>query len=283
MMPKYIDIHCHLSFKDYDRDREEIIDRLEGQGISAIGVGVDLESSRKEVALAKKHQNLFACVGLHPADNRSEKFDDQKFEELVSCPKVVAVGECGLDYSRFPPSRGFGRAGKIRDSSFEKERKRQVEFFEKQVEFAVKHGKPLMIHARDAYDDVLGVLKSFSRLAGLAQAGAERKSRPRGNVHFFTGDTAVARSYLDIGFTLSFSGVITFAPYDEVVRYVPLESMHAETDAPFAAPIPFRGRRNEPSYVVEVVKKIAEIKKMDMEAVRRKLLENARSLFELAD
>jgi TatD DNase family protein len=202
------------------------------------------------VALAEKHENLFATIGLHPADEPGEMFGDG-FDELVKHPKVVAIGECGLDYARL-------------EGDTAAEKKRQKEEFEKQIAFAVSHDKPLMIHCREAYPDALSLLASKKKEYGDAL---------RGNFHFFTSPVDVARQCLELGFTVSFTGPITYtSQYDEVVRFVPLERMMAETDSPFAAPVPYRGKRSEPSYVTEVISKIALIKGLEREAVAAELL-----------
>ncbi|MDQ3077185.1 MAG: TatD family hydrolase [bacterium] len=257
MKPDYFDIHSHLDFKDYDTDREEVIQTLKDTNIWTTTVGTELETSKNAVELAEKHRNLYATIGVHPADNHSEEFTAE-YEELVKHPKVVAIGECGLDYTRLPE-----------DS--EKEKSRQKALFEQHIEFAIKHNKPLMIHCRDAYPDILAILESKKREYG---------DKLRGNFHFFTSPIETARQCLETGFSVSFTGPITFASqYEEVVDYVPLERMMAETDAPFASPVPFRGKRNNPLYVQEIVKKIAHIKKIELETVREQLVENSLYFF----
>jgi TatD DNase family protein len=172
-----------------------------------------------------------------------------------------------LDYF-VSPKQSEGGSG-ISDE----EKKRQKQEFEKQIEFAVKYGKPLMIHCRDAYPDCIEILKSKQQQHG---------ERVRGNFHFFTEPVETAKKVLEIGFTVSFTGPITFVgALEELVAYVPLENMMAETDAPFAAPHPYRGQRNEPAYVKEIVAKIARIKKQDLETVRQTLVDNSLSFFGL--
>jgi TatD DNase family protein len=249
----YFDIHSHLNFPQYETDREEIIKKLKAENIGTITVGTDIKTSQEAIDLADKHENLFATIGLHPADDPDidhvAGFDESQFEKLVIHPKVVAIGECGLDYARLTDP--------------EKQKKIQKEDFEKQIDFAVKHNKPLMIHCRDAYPDALDILSSKQKQYG---------EKVRGNFHFFTSPIDIAKRCLEIGFTVSFTGPITYsAQYNEVVSYVPLEKMMAETDAPFAAPVPYRGKRNEPAYVKEVVKKIAEIKNIDLDTVKNSL------------
>ncbi|MEI6480258.1 MAG: TatD family hydrolase [bacterium] len=259
-MYDYIDIHSHLNFPDYEKDFEEVIQRLRDTKTATITVGTDLASSQKAVELAEKYEMIYACIGLHPADNTEEEFNEHEFEKLISHKKVVAIGECGLDY------------GREKDAT-EETKIRQRKDFEKQIDFAVKHDKPLMLHIRNAHEDVLEI---------LTEKNKEYGKRLRGNAHFFSGDKQTAQRYLDLGFTVSFTGVITFArDYDEVVRYVPLNKIMSETDSPFVTPVPYRRTRNEPSYVSEVVKKIAEIRGEEIGAVRNYLMKNAIRYFKL--
>ena len=254
-MPKYFDIHSHLNSPDYDADREEVITRLRETNTHTIVIGTDLESSIKAVELADKHEEIYACIGQHPVDRREERFDKQKYEELIKHPKVVAIGECGLD---------FYHARK------EEDYERQKKLFLDQIEFAMEHNKPLMIHARNAYEEILEILGPLKKEYG---------DKLRGNVHFFAGNLATAQRFVAIGFTLSFTGVITFVrDYDEVVRGIPLDKIMSETDAPYVTPVPYRGKRNEPTFVREIVKKIAEIRGEDEEAVRGTLVNNAQTM-----
>ena len=191
--------------------------------------------------------------------SRGEDFDPKKYEALAASPKVIAIGECGLDYFRLDADT----------------KKRQVEAFVAQIELANKVKKPLMLHIRsapkssgdgEAYRDALELLKSHAKVLG--------------DVHFFAGDWAIAKNFLDIGFTLSFTGVITFThDYDEVVKNTPLEMLLTETDAPYVTPVPHRGTRNEPIYVTEVVKAIARIKELEETVVAEEIMQNSRRVF----
>ncbi len=247
-MPTYFDIHSHIDASQYDADREEVIKRLGETGTHTITIGTDLESSKRAVELARKHEGIYACIGVLAVDNPEATFDTVEFEKLVSHPKVVAIGECGLDFSRVSKEQDYERQKKV---------------FVDQIEFAIAHDKPLMIHTRNTYEEVLEILQVY-------------KGKARGNIHFFTGDWEVAERFFALGFTISFTGVITFArDYDEVVKKAPLNLIMSETDAPYVAPVPYRGKRNEPAYVEEVVKRIAEIRGEDLETVRAALVENA--------
>ncbi|MBX4195725.1 TatD family hydrolase [Candidatus Parcubacteria bacterium] len=255
-MPKYFDIHSHLNFPPYDADREEVIERLALTDTNTIVVGTDAESSQRAVDLANQHERIYACIGVHPVDDPSRVFKKNKFEELVNNPKVVAIGECGLDFFH-----------QDKDADFE----RQKKLFLEQVEFALEHDKPIMIHSRDAYDNLLLILEPLKKLHG---------EKLRGDIHFFAGDIHTAKRFWAIGFATSFTGVITFArEYDEVIKNAPIDMIMSETDAPYVSPAPYRGKRNEPSYVSEVVKKIAEIRNEDFEEVREALVSNVQRLF----
>ncbi len=258
---KHIDIHSHLNFSQFDEDREAIIAEMKDIGMATICVGTDKKTSAESVALAAQHDNIYATVGIHPthieeSEGKWEVFDEAYYESLLS-PKVVAVGECGLDYFR-PP--------------FDKEK--QKELFIQQIEFAQKHHLPLMLHCRaskgtqDAYEDALDILASYPDV--------------KGNFHFFVGDTSIAKRAVEKGFTLSFDGPITFASdYDETIKSIPADMIMAETDAPFAAPVPHRGKRNSPLFVTFISDRLADIRSEDREAFRAQTLENAKRVFGL--
>lgn len=261
---RYFDTHCHIQFEPYDADREALLVAMREGEVGGLVVGVDRESSTKAVALANG-TDLFATVGLHPNDKPQEGYDDAFYRELAADPKVVAIGECGLDY--------------FRPDEPEREKARQKESFRAQIKLAAELDKPLMIHARpskgtmDAYDDTIELLK---------EAKATYGDKVRGNMHFFVGDVRVAKELLALGCTFSFTAVLTFTTdYDEVIRTLPLEALLAETDAPYVAPAPNRGKRNDPLAVREVVKAIARIRGEDEEEVREALLRNAKRAFRL--
>lgn len=244
---KLIDIHAHLNFPDYDTDREQVIERTVEAGCGVVNVGTNIQTSREVVELTK-YPNFWATVGVHPHE-AGGAVDWGELERLARHERVVAIGECGLDYFRL-----------VGDEAMVK--KSQRELFEKQIDLALKVNKPLMLHVREAYDEVLAILKHFP--------GA------RGNAHFFAGSLSQAGKFLDLGFTLSFTGVITFVPdYNELVRFMPLDRLLAETDAPFVAPIPHRGKRNEPLYVAEVMRAVAVIKGLELAEVERQVLATA--------
>jgi TatD DNase family protein len=255
---KFFDAHCHLQLPQFDADRATIISHLLKNGLGAIVVGVDFTTSREAVELAEQYDFLWAAIGLHPHDNVAEEFDMASYRELASDPKVVAIGECGLDY--------------FRSGETEEERDAQKRRFENQIALAVKVGKPLIIHCRDAHDDMLAILKEH----------VGKHPELKVIIHFFTGTGELAKQYLDLGCYLSFPGPITYTDmYDESIRVAPLDKILSETDSPFAAPVPFRGKRNEPVYVEEVVKKIAAIKGVSVDDMAAQILENAKKVFAL--
>lgn len=255
-----IDTHSHFNLHQFDEDRDESIARMQSCGVGTICIGIDLATSELAVSLAQTHESIWACVGQHPTEWEKE-FDEALFEKLVVGKRVVAVGECGLDYYREKD-----RGGKTQ----------QRALFQKQIELAHKHNLPLMLHIRPqdqtmkAYEDALDMLEAY------------RGAWPdmRGTAHFFAGTKEIAQRFLDLGFYISFSGVITFVKeYEDTVRFVPLDRILPETDAPFAAPVPHRGKRNNPEYVLEVVRKIAEIKGLSFEEVQDALRQNVTNLF----
>lgn len=265
---RYIDIHAHLNFSDYDKDRAAVITRTLEAGVGVINIGTDKKTSEEVLKLAEENDKMWAAIGVHPHEalGRSQtaetgtEFDYDYFRSLAKHPKVVAIGECGLDYYQNPKSEA------LNPKQIQNLREKQQELFKQQIKLAKEAGKPLMLHIRESYDDVLAILESEK--AGRAHA------------HFFAGSLKMAQKFLDRGDTISVTGVITFTnTYDEVIKSTPLDRLMAETDAPFVAPAPYRGRRNEPSYVVEVVKKIAELKGLPEEEVRVAMLKTVRQVF----
>lgn len=267
-MFKFIDVHSHLHDKAFDEDRENVVLEMKEKGFATITVGTDLMESRKAISCAEKYDNVWATVGMHPVDNRTEVFDRETYKEMLMHQKVVALGECGLDYFHIKEFEGN------KDAEID----RQHRLFMEQIELAAECGKPLMLHGRpdagmDAYEDMIHILENAKKRLG---------EKVRGNAHFFVGDSVIAKRFNDLGFTVSFSGVITFAKmYEDTVRSIPLDMMHAETDSPYATPVPHRGKRNTSLYVEHIYEKIAEIKGMEKEEVRVQLIKNAKRVFRL--
>lgn len=272
---KYFDAHSHITFKDYDQDLEEVLGRMREHEVGTITVGVDKATSQEAIDFAEANENFYATIGLHPCDTPTEGFDDTAFTQMVGHPKVVGIGECGLDYYRLGEPRRQDGSGFRPSSDEASEKKRQRAVFEQQVQFAIKHLKPLMLHCRpskgtmDAYEDVLEMLEPL-------------KGQVAGNAHFFVGDVDIARRFYNLNFSTSFTGVLTFArEYDEVVRFAPVDMILTETDSPYATPLPFRGKRNEPSYVRYVVGAIAGITKLPEDKLAEQIVENAVRVFGL--
>lgn len=270
-----IDSHCHLQFKAYDQDREEVIKRNLAEDVWMINVGTRYDTSANAIKLAEKYEGLFATVGVHPihatkpdsfdpgevGENASfEEINWSRLEELARHPKVVGIGETGLDFWRLD--------GK---SPIEQEeiKKRQREVFLGQIEIAKKLGKPIVIHCRAAYEEVLEILESEKELKGIA--------------HFFSGRLSQAKRLLDLSFYLSFAGPITYVrDYDRVISEVPLERLLLETDAPYATPAPYRGERNEPRYAKYIAEKLAELKGVSVDEIIESTTRNAKTLFQLS-
>lgn len=256
---KFFDSHCHLQLPQFDEDRDATLARMQEGNTGGVVVGTDYTMSVAAVELAKRHDFLWAAVGLHPNDNADETFNMPAYEALARDSKVVAIGECGLDYFR-----GGG--------TFEEKTTQRVRF-EAQIELALKVGKPLIVHCRNAHDDMLEILKDYM-----------------GNhpdlkvvIHFFTGTGELAQKYVELGCYLSFPGPITYTDmYDQSILDTPLDKILSETDSPFAAPVPYRGKRNEPAYVDHVVAKIALIKEMDLPDVAAQIVQNSQKVFGIA-
>jgi len=252
-----IDIHAHLNFPEYEGYRGEVIKRIREAEIGVINVGTDLKTSREVIKLAEENDNLWATVGIHPHGCQGDTLtvDWGELDKLARQPKVVAIGECGLDYFR------------LKDND-EAIKQKQRELFVKQIELAQKVGKPLMLHIRETYDEVLEILEKYPAV--------------RAHAHFFAGNSEQLQKFLTRGDTVSFTGVITFThDYDELIKQVPLDRLMAETDSPYVAPVPNRGRRNEPLYVREVVARLAELKGILPEALAQQTLHNADKTFNL--
>lgn len=266
------DSHAHLQSSSFDGDREEVIKKMEEEGVGVINIGSNLEASQKGVILAK-NKGFFAVVGLHPHYLRSSKdpdepsfegpetFKKEKYIPFLENEKVVGIGECGLDYFN------------LTDKSV---KEKQKEVFKKQIDLAREYKKPLVLHIRsdknnDAHYDAINILK---------EAGFNQESQRSGVAHFFTSDWEIASQFLSLGFYISFSGVITFTnQYDQVVKNVPLDKILVETDCPYVAPVPFRGKRNEPIFVEYVIKQVAKLKGLSFEEVAEETVKNTKKLF----
>jgi TatD DNase family protein len=253
-----IDTHAHLEMEAFDSDREEVLERAAAAGLTAIiTVGTTLPDCEKAVALARRYPLVYAAVGIHPHEVKG--IDAAAYDALrllAAEKKVVAIGEVGLDF--------------FYDNS---PRNVQLRCFAEQLDLAQELDLPVIIHDRDAHAETLGLLR-------------ERKGRLRGVLHCFSGDAAMARECIELGFHLSVAGPVTYPKADQlraVAREIPAERLLIETDAPYLAPVPFRGKRNEPAYVVETARRLAEIRVIPAGDLERQTAANARLLFHIDD
>lgn len=263
-----IDVHCHLNFHAFEKDVDEVIKKAFEDGVEKIiNVGTSIESSQKAVELAQKYENLYAIVGIHPhhSDKVKENYINE-LETLAKDKKVVAIGEVGLDYFSYK-SNGIVKS------------ETQKRVFKKQIESSIKLGLPLQIHNRQAGSDIIEVLKHYKN---------EFKNPP-GMFHCMSGDVEFLKGVLDLGFYVGFDGNITYdgvakgetTPLIELVKYAPIDRIVTETDSPFLTPVPHRGMRNLPSYVIIVGEFVAKIKRISTEELEEKTAQNAKDIFGL--
>lgn len=278
------DCHSHVQFSAFEKDWKEVIERAREAGVSIINVGTQRDTSAKAVEIANLYkEGVYATIALHPVHttksfhdsqelgggdfakafvSRGEEFDYEYYLNLAKDKKVVGLGECGLDY--FRPTGDPAEYKKL-----------QKEVFIQHVKIAKEVDKALMIHCRpskgtdDAYEDLLEIiLNSEFRISKV--------------LHFYVGGVEITKKFLDAGFNFEFGGVITFArSYDEIIKLIPLDRLLTETDAPYVAPEPYRGQRNEPVYVKEVAKKLAEIKGVSYDEIERITTANAKRIFKI--
>jgi TatD DNase family protein len=251
----WIDSHAHLEMEAFDPDRPQVIDRALKQGVTGIiSIGTDLESSRQALALAKTYFSIRATVGFHP--HEAKMFNPKILPQLATLakdPLVVAIGEIGLDFYRnISPSKS------------------QKETFRQMIQLAREVSLPVIIHDRDAHQDVLTIIR-------------EEKAWEVGGVfHCFSGDWEMARQCLDLNFFLSITGAVTYKKgsiLEEVVRFAPLKSLLLETDAPYLSPNPYRGKRNEPAYLLQTAAHVAQIRKMTLSELSQAVIQNTRRAF----
>jgi TatD DNase family protein len=256
----YVDSHCHLDPQYYSEGgADAALDRARQAGVSAfvaIGVGADLAMARHVTAVAAAQPDVWAAVGVHPHDATSlDAASEEELESLARQARVVAVGEIGLDYHYMHSPR-----------------EAQQETFRRLVRLARRLNKPIVIHTREAAEDTLRILDE----EGAREVG--------GVIHCFSEDRSFAARALDLGFDLSFSGIVTFKSaraIQEVAAWAPAERILVETDSPYLAPIPMRGKRCEPAFVVHTARRVAELRGETVDEVARRTSENARRLFRL--
>lgn len=286
-----IDTHAHINLHAFKDDADEVMQRSLAAGVSVINVGTEYSTSMQAVSMLESYpNNVYAAIGLHPShtydnpyldENESasatsrEEFNYEAYKQLAGNPKVVGVGECGLDYYRLPENAALHSEIK----------KQQKEAFEQQIKLAMELDKALIIHCRsskgtvDAYEDVLAIISNFQ----LPITNEGHKS-PRFEVHSFTGPLEIAQKFIELGGYIGLNGIITFdktGNMETVVKGVPLERIVLETDSPYLAPLPYRGKRNEPVYIEHVAQKVAEWKQVPFETIAQQTTHNAKQLFKL--
>jgi len=287
-----IDTHAHLNFRAYKDDTDEVIKRALAKQMLIINVGSQYSTSIRAVEMAKKYPQLYAVVGLHPIHlekgsynhkddeeleeveipTNGELFDYQKYLELAKDPKVVAIGEVGLDYFHIPQvyekPRGASPLGEeLYGVEGVKNKQRQV--FLEFIKLANEVKKPTVIHCREAYDDLYEILK-------------DNPVEKRGVIHSFLGSFKTARKFIDLGYKIGLNGIITYGiSYDRLIKEIELKDIVIETDCPYLTPVPHKGERNEPVLVELVARKIAEIKGLSLEEVAEITTQNAKNIFGL--
>lgn len=279
----FIDTHCHLNFKDYKDDSLEVIKKTLSEDVFMIIVGSEFKTSQRAVDLAGKFETgVYSAIGLHPIhtqdtfvknDNENGKYEfrthcedfiESDYQKLIdSNPKVVAIGEIGLDYYHLE-AENEEEEKKIKD--------KQKKVFIEQLNLANKNNLPVIIHCREAHDDLYQILQKFSQENNFSQDW--------GVIHCFSGDYELARKYFALGLKISFTGLITFVnSWDQVIANSPIDKLMIETDSPYLSPVPFRGQRNEPLHVKKVAEKIAEIRKMPLGELEKELFSNSINFF----
>ena len=283
-----VDSHTHVHFKAFEGEMEDVIRRAEAADVLMITVGTQKDTSKKAVEVASEHDGVWATVGLHPnhtteqeftdpneleeissVKTRSEVFDTEYYRELAQDSKCVGIGECGLDFFHIPKNLD-------RDSVI----KKQSEMFMAQVDLATELELPLVVHCRDAYKEQAELIEN---------AIDSGKLPARGVMHCFGGDVKDAEKFLELGFMIGLTGIVTFPPRkneevnpaQEVAKMVPLESLLIETDAPYLAPAPVRGQKNEPLFVKHIAEFIADLRGIPLEELAEVTTNNAKSLFKL--
>ena len=281
-MPRLIDTHCHIHFPAYDNDREEVLNRMREKDIWGITIGTAMNTSQSAIKFAERHDDVWATVGLHPShctshyhDKNEGRVDESHVDPevlkslAISSKKVVAIGESGLDFYRFED---------IEDVDSAKEK--QEVSFRHHIDVALDLDLPLVVHCRDA----------LGRLAEMIQAYHANGKKPRGVVHSFTGTWDEAKPLIDLGLHIAVNGIATFPlkksqdpakAIDRTIEHIPMEQLLIETDAPYLAPPPHRGKRNEPSFVEEVAKHVAKVRGMSFDDLAYATTDNARKYFKL--
>lgn len=277
-----IDTHAHVNFKAFQADDDEVIRRSLAADTWMILVGSEVKTSKRALEYANKYEKgVYAAVGLHPMHTREQKVEGEDYnfitreeefsydvyEKLAQFKKVVAVGEIGLDYYHLDYATDMAAL-----------KRKQKQIFTRQLELAKNLKLPVIIHCRQAHDDMLEILKAFKK----DHKDSLPKDKAWGVMHCFSGDEELAWQYFKLGLNISFTGLITFsAQWDDLIRRLPNDKFMVETDCPYMTPEPFRGRRNEPLFVKKVAERVAEIKNLSFERIAEISTNNARQMFKI--
>lgn len=252
-----VDSHCHLNFKPLGEDLVGVLERARDADVShMLNVSVNLDDYPQVLEIARQHDNIYASVGVHPCYQDARDPSVEELVELADDPKVIAIGETGLDYFRVEGDMHW-----------------QHERFIRHIEAAIETDKPLIIHTREAVEDTMSMLRDH----GAEKCGAV--------MHCFAEDWGVAKQALDLGFYISFSGIVTFNSAEslrEVARKAPLDRILVETDAPYLAPVPMRGKPNQPAFVAHTAQRVAELKDITLAELSRQTTDNFFRLFQTA-
>lgn len=253
-----IDSHAHLDMRHFDSDRDQVVERALSANVAhIITVGIDMLSSLNAIKLTQAYSCVFASVGIHPHNaDEANKNELEQISLIAKQKKIVAIGETGLDFYRNRSSR-----------------EKQIKVFEQQLDIAISLDLPVVIHDRQAHTETLKILSSFKR------------NRLTGMIHCFSGDYNLAETFMNMGYYISIPGIVTFSnarQIQDVVRRVPLNRLLIETDAPFLAPAPYRGKRNEPSYIYYTAQKVANLRGISFEEVLHHTSKNSCQLFNLS-
>jgi TatD DNase family protein len=254
-----IDTHAHLDMPEFDTDRAEVIERARCSGVNTIiTIGIDIASDQKAIALAENNTHIWAAVGIHPQESKNiTKQDIENLAKLSRNPRVVALGELGLDY--------------FRDYS---PHETQIAVLHSELDIARNIGLPIIIHCRQAQQDMLPILQDW--------CASYPKDRPRGVIHCFSGDIDIANKYIDMGFFISLGAYIGYpssAQLRTIISEIPLDRVVVETDSPFLPPQKYRGKRNEPAYVITALNVLAEVKQMSLDEIALQTTINANKVF----
>lgn len=263
MIISSLDTHCHVQFPQFDTDRPEVLARAREAGIGMVAIGTDVATSRLACELAQGTGDIWATVGLHPNDNLDEVFNIDEYRALALRERVVAIGEIGLDYFRTTDV-----------SAIAIQRKR----FEEQLQLASELALPVVLHCRDSAKQAIETSRAHEDMISILRSHKMHK----GIVHSFTGTAQHAKAYIEEGFFVGLNGIITFVPeYHEMVRSLPFERIVTETDAPYLAPGPKRGKKNEPLYMLHTIETLSKLHNMSVEQAKTMLFENAKSVLSI--